>query len=151
MKRVVVIATLLVFVCPAIAQGMIVVNRSMYGLNLGSTMNAARHRFGRPPVVRRGATRTVWSYPTRRIVLQFHDNRLITLATTGSGQRTSRGVGVGSKQQDVIATVPHVSCVKDGSGAFCRVSARRQGRTYFTAFDIAANGLVDSVAVGVLP
>jgi hypothetical protein len=155
MKRVVVIGIVVIasigVVWPAVTQAMIMINRGMFGLSLGASMEQARDRFGRPATVNKGGTRATWAYPRRGIFLQFNGTRLITVATMRPGQRTSRGIGVGSSEQDVIAQVPGVHCVSEGAGAFCRVSSRRHGKTYFTSFEITPSGRVQSVAVGVLP
>jgi len=81
------------------------------------------------------------------IVVVFQgEERVSSVVTTGLGDRTSNGIGVGSPEADVKAHIPGVKCETLGSARSCHTGRLVSGRKV-TDFRIAA-GKVASVFVG---
>ena len=99
---------------PAAAQALIQVDRGIAGARLGNTRAEVRAALGRPEAIRTGANdfgRFVQYRFRGGITVLFQDRREVTLvSTTGRGDRTRRGIGVGSTEAQVKARVRGVRC-----------------------------------------
>jgi hypothetical protein len=151
MKRVALLAAVLALAFPAIASATILINRGMFGVSLGETMKQARQKLGAPGDASHTGGRTIWLYSRRKLGLEFRGthNLLHFLYTENPKERTARGVGVGSSEQDVMRLVPGVKCGTTPGlpGTDCFVFADRHGSTYGTDFSIAKNGRVGNVSI----
>ncbi len=155
LKRIALFTAAAVLVLPPFASATIVINRGMFGVSLGATMKQARQKLGPPTDVSHRRGRTTWFYFHRGLLLDFHGKKqlLHALYTENPKQRTTRGVGVGSTEPDVMRLVPGVQCgtTPGTSGTDCLVFAHRPSGTYATDFSIAANGRVGSVFIDWIP
>jgi hypothetical protein len=143
---------------PAIGSATIVVNRRIFGVGIGATMNHVRRTLGSPSHVERSGT--VWLYRGRHLRLLFDSvlfgglqSRVSFLSTTNPGQRTARGAGVGSTKQDVLRLVRGVRCRRpQKSGTDCLVASKAAtvfGVGTYTDFHLGSKGLVDEVYISV--
>jgi hypothetical protein len=80
------------------------------------------------------------------VVVFQGEERVSSVATSGPGDRTSNGVGVGSLEADVKAHVPGVKCESFGTERSCHTGRLVAGRKV-TDFRLL-NGKVASVFVG---
>jgi hypothetical protein len=152
-KRAAVLVALFATIFPSVASAMIVVDRGMFGVSMGATMKHVRSKLGSPSRVERSGTD--WLYRRRHLTLLFDGprSRLSFLSTTSPGQRTVRGVGVGSTKQDVLRYVAGVRCgPPHKSGTDCLVFS--EAATVFglgpdTEFRIGSTGVVDEVDISV--
>jgi hypothetical protein len=112
MKRLPIPAALAALVVPVQASATIVINRGMYGVSLGATMKHVRQHLGTPTNVLHVGGRTWWVYFQLDATLAFRGkHRLLhSLFTQSTGERTARGAGVGSSEQDVTRLVRGVRC-----------------------------------------
>ena len=99
---------------PTGAAALIQIDRGIAGARLNSTQAEVRAALGRPGRVKRGMNDfgpfTVFRY-RGAITVSFQGNRRVTSVTTkGVGDRTIRGVGVGSTEQSVERKVPGITC-----------------------------------------
>ena len=136
---------------PAAAGATIVVNRGMFGVSVGETMKQAQANLGTAPDTFRDGGRVLWRYPGRRLWLGFSGRRMLLhfLETTNRGQRTARGVGIGSREQDVARLVPGSECgtTPGFPGIDCFAFSRGGGKTVGTDFTIGPHGRVDDVSI----
>jgi len=124
---------------PAAAQALIQVDRGIAGARLGNTRAEVRAALGRPESIRTGANdfgRFVQYRFRGGITVLFQDRREVTLvSTTGRGDRTRRGAGVGSSEAAVKARVRGVRCETIAGSRSCHT-----GR--FTAGEIITDFLI---------
>lgn len=133
------------------AEAMIQLDRGIAGARLGNTKAQVRAALGKPrSVVKRngefGRT-TTFSYRGGLRVI-FLEGRVTLAGTTGPGDRTNRGIGVGSTEQAVKAKVPGVTCATFEGTRLCQRGAEEPGQ-HGTIFFIE-NGRVSRVDVVVL-
>jgi hypothetical protein len=153
LKRIVAIAVVVTWAVPATASATIVLNRGVFGVRIGATMKQVRRKLGGPSHVDR--SRTNWFYRRRHLTVAFDgpQSRVSFLSTTNPGQRTVRGVGVGSSKRDVLQLVPGVRCgrpQKTGTDCFLFAdSPTLFGLFTDTDFRIGAKRIVDEVDIGV--
>jgi len=159
MKRLLLLAALIgaaTLLVPSQAAAIIQLERGISGVRLGDTKREVRQDLGKP---RRIVNRTgelgpftEFRYRGRITVTFFGGNEVTAVATAGPGDRTARGVGVGSTRRQVRNRVPDVRCRNvPGPGpafAFCDRGQRRAGGRV-TAFHIR-NGRVFRVTVGIV-
>jgi len=138
-------------VVPPAASALIQIDRGIAGARIGNTKAQVRTALGTPTRVRNATNEfgpfTVFRY-RGGIRVTFQGRTTVTaVSTTGLGDRTARGVGVGSTGQAVRQRVPGVTCEPvPGGRRFCQTGEGRPGQR-ITAFFIR-NGRVTSVTVG---
>ena len=144
---IVVVAAALAAAAPVEAR--IVVQHSIAGVPLRTTMAAVRSKLGQPLRIRRGRNdfgRYV-EFVYSRVTVSFQSgSRVTALRTRSARERTGRGVGVGSTEARVQARVGGVRCRSDGGFRHCFVGRFLPGRTV-TDFQLR-RGRVVSVVVG---
>ena len=99
---------------PAAAEALIQVDRGIAGARLGNSRAEVRAALGAPESSRSGANDfgrfLQWRF-RGGITVHFQDRREVTsVSTTGRGDRTRRGVGVGSTEAAVRARVRGIRC-----------------------------------------
>ena len=133
------------------AEAVIQVNRGIAGARLGNTRSQVRAALGRPARVQSGTNDfgpfIVFSY-RGGLTVSFQAGRVSGVRTTGRGDRTIRGVGVGSTQAAVRARVPGVRCETIGGTRSCHTGRFLPGQRV-TDFRLL-NGRVRSVTVAVV-
>ena len=99
---------------PASASALVQIDRGIAGARLNNTRAEVRAALGTPASIQRSSN--IFG-PTLRyryrggITVFFQGRRRVTAVfTTGRGDRTSRGVGVGSSERAVRRRVPGVRC-----------------------------------------
>jgi hypothetical protein len=133
------------------ADAMIQLDRGIAGARIGNTKAEVRAALGTPrSVVKRdgefGRTTTFAYRGGLRVI--FLEGRVTLAGTTGRGDRTNRGVGVGSTEQAVKAKVPGVTCATFEGTRLCQRGAEEPGQRG-TIFFIEG-GRVTRVDVAVL-
>jgi hypothetical protein len=132
------------------AGALIQVDRGIAGARLNNTKKEVRAALGKPRTVVRGSNEfgKFLEYRFRGgIRVFFQGRRQVTDATTtGLGDRTRRGVGVGSTEAAVVAKVPGVTCDTIAGFRSCHTHQFLPGQRV-TDFQIV-NGKVSRVSVG---
>jgi hypothetical protein len=127
----------------------IVVHRGIAGLELRMTKAQVRAKLGTPTKVKTGKNEfggfTQFVYPRVTVLFQS-GSRVTALRTSSRAERTSRGVGVGSREADVKAKVAGVKCESVSGARHCYVGKYLPGKR-ITDFSIRG-GKVTSVVVG---
>jgi hypothetical protein len=134
------------------AHAMIQIDRGIAGARIGNTPAEVRAALGTPSSITRGTNEFgPWlNYRfTGGIRVMFQGRRQVTaVSTTGRGDRTSRGVGVGSSEASVRSRVPGVKCETFETIRICHTGDFAPGRRV-TDFRIKG-GKVTSVGVGIV-
>lgn len=149
MAKLIVAATLAALVLAGAATAVVVPQQGIGGVRLGMTKAAVRAQLGKPRTIQQGSNEigafTTFRYPTLSIT--FFAGSMVTSVTTSSMlERTSRGVGVGSRVAEVVAKVAKIRCVTESGFRHCFVGAFTAGRRV-TDFTIK-NGRVARITVG---
>jgi hypothetical protein len=133
------------------AGAVIQLDRAISGARLGNTKAEVRAALGKPRrVIRRdsefGPT-TTFRY-RGGLSVGFLSGRVTLVTTTGLGDRTNRGVGVGSTEQRVRDRVAGVTCETFEGTRICSRGAEQPGErgTFFFIDD----GRVERVDVAIL-
>jgi len=135
---------------PAAASALVQVDRGIAGARLGSTRAEVRAALGPPRTARSGTndfgTFSRWTYRGGITVLFQGRAEVSSVSTTGRGDRTARGVGVGSSERAVRRRVRGIRCETIAGFRSCHT-----GR--FTAGEIITDfllrgGTVRRVSVG---
>jgi hypothetical protein len=131
---------------------MIQIDRGIAGARLGNSRAEVRAALGTPAKVTHG-TNDFGPFTQLRfrggITVSFQgDAKVTAVDTTGRGDRTARGVGVGSSERAVRRRVRGVHCETIAGFRSCHTGALRAGRR-ITDFHIR-NGRVTRVTVGVV-
>jgi len=131
------------------ATAVVVPQRGIAGVQLGMTKAAVRGQLGKPRKIEQGSNEigpfTTFRYPTLSITF-FGGPRVTSVTTTSPTERTSRGVGVGSRTSEVLAKVAKVRCVTESGFRHCFVGSFVPGKRV-TDFTIK-NGKVARITVG---
>jgi hypothetical protein len=153
MKRLAPLAALvlaMVLLAAPSASALIQVDRGIAGARLGNTKAQVRTALGQPRRVVNGnnvfGRFTVFRYAGGIRVTFQSGNRVTAVTTTGLGDRTARGVGVGSTGRAVRRRVPGVICEAVPELRICQTGTGEPGERT-TAFFIR-NGRVFRVTVG---
>jgi len=130
------LAVLSSLVLPAAAGAVIQLDRAISGARINNTKSEVRTALGEPRrVIKRdglfGPT-TEFRYRGGLRVL-FLNGRVTLAGTTGLGDRTNRGVGVGSSEQKVKNRVPGVTCETFEGTRICSRGGEQPGKrgTFF--------------------
>jgi hypothetical protein len=137
---------------PPSAPALVQVDEGIAGARLGNSRDEVRAALGRPASVRRG-TNDFGPWLQYRyaggIRVFFQGRRTVTgVTTTGRGDRTARGVGVGSTEAAVAARVPGVTCETIAGGRSCHTGDFEPGATV-TDF-VIRGGRVQRITVGIV-
>jgi hypothetical protein len=139
------------FAAPS-AHALIQVDRGIAGVRIGSSQAEVRAALGAPARVVRGRNEfgrfVVFRY-AGGIRVTFQGGRQVsTVSTTGLGDRTAGGIGVGSTEGAVDQGVPGVLCEAVAGDRLCHTGDFRPGER-MTVFVIRA-GEVFRVDVGIV-
>jgi hypothetical protein len=142
-------AALIVWAAPA--QALIRTQKGMDGIRLNMTQDQMRAVLGEPTSTKQGFNDfggyTQFVYP-RRVTITFQGNERVTgISTSGRSERTSRGIGVGSTENDVVSKVSHSRCDTIADVRTCHVGSFAPGHRV-TVFLISKHGHVSTVTVG---
>jgi hypothetical protein len=118
------------------AEAVIQLDRAVSGARLGNSKSEVRTALGKP---RRVINRDGLFGPTTEfryrggLRVLFLNGRVTLAGTTGKGDRTNRGVGVGSSEQAVENKVPGVTCETFEGTRICSRGAEQPGEkgTFF--------------------
>ncbi len=135
----------------ASAQALIRPQKGMAGIRLDMTQDQMKAVLGEPASVKQGVNDfggyTQFVYP-RKLTVTFQGNTRITgISTKGRSERTARGIGVGSTENDILAKVTHSRCDTIASVRTCHVGNFLPGRRV-TSFLMSRRGHVVSVTIG---
>jgi hypothetical protein len=132
------------------AHALIQLDRGIAGARIGATRAQVKAALGKPVKTRAGSNdfgRFVQYSFSGAIVVTFQgEDRVTSVLTSGLGDRTSNGIGVGSPEADVKLHVPGVKCETIAGSRSCHTGKFLAGRKV-TDFRISA-GKVTSVFVG---
>jgi hypothetical protein len=146
-------ACLAALAAPAGASALIQVDRGIAGVRLNNTQAQVRAALGTPRSIRTGTNDfggfTQFRYRGGIRVLFSGGDRVTLVSTTGLGDRTIRGVGVGSRERAVRRKVPGVRCLTVAGDRMCHTN-RFEGGRRVTVFLIRPNGRVRRVDVGIV-
>ena len=100
---------------PAGAGAIIQVDRGIAGVRVGNTPAQVKAALGRPDSARKGRDAfgpfTRYRYTAESITVEFQGSKgVVRVSTTGVGDRTRRGVGVGSPEKTVKERVRGITC-----------------------------------------
>jgi hypothetical protein len=99
---------------PPTAGALIQLNRGIAGVRLNNTKAEVRAALGKPRRVIHGMNDfggfTRYHYGGRIDVIFQSGNQVTSVTTAGLGDRTARGVGVGSRERTVKRRTPGVKC-----------------------------------------
>jgi len=146
-------AALAALAAPAGASALIQIDKGIAGVRLGNTPAQVRAALG-PPSSTRTETNDFGPFTTYRyrggLRVLFSGGDSVTLVgTTGLGDRTIRGVGVGSRERAVRRRVPGVRCRTIAGDRLCHTNRFAGGETV-TVFLLRPNGRVWRVDVGIV-
>ncbi len=150
-KLVTIAAALLVGLgAPAAAQALIQVDRGIAGARLGNTRAEVRAALGAPAASRSGTNDfgrfLQWRFRGGITVIFQGRRRVSSVSTTGRGDRTPRGAGVGSTEAAVRKRVRGVRCQTIAGTRSCHTGRFRAGEIV-TDF-LLRSGKVSRVTVG---
>ena len=142
-----------VLLVPGSAGATIQVDRGIGGARIGNTQAQVRAALGKPDRVRNGrndfSSFTRYRYVPEKIEVMFQGGtRVTSVSTTGAGDRTTRGVGVGSREGTVRAFVPRVRCETIAGTRSCHTGRFTAG-SRVTDF-LIRRGRVVRVTVGIV-
>jgi hypothetical protein len=155
LARIVLAAGLAVLAAPAGASAMIQVDRGIAGARLNNTEAQVRAALGAPRSIQTGTNdfggfrQFRYRGGIRVLFSGALSGRVSLVSTTGLGDRTSRGVGVGSRERAVRRKVPGVRCETLSGDRMCHTN-EFQGGQRVTVFFIRPNGRVRRVDVGIV-
>jgi hypothetical protein len=143
-------ATLAALALPAAAPALVQIDKGIAGARLGSTIAEVHAALGRPARVANGSNdfgRFRQETYKGGIVVFYQGARTVTsVVTTGLGDRTAKGVGVGSTEAAVRANVAGVRCETTLGSRSCHTGRFTAGRRVTDFF--IRRGRVARVTVG---
>jgi len=114
------------------ALALIQLDRGISGVRIGNTRAQVKAALRQPDQVARRLERlrrfVQYSYAGGIVVVFQGEERVSSVVTTGLGDRTSNGIGVGSPEADVKAHIPGVKCETLGSARSCHTGRLVSGR-----------------------
>jgi hypothetical protein len=132
------------------ATAMIQVDHGIAGARLGASRTAVRAALGTPDKVFGGRNEfgsyTRYTYAGGLKVFFQGKTAVSSIYTTGLGDRTATGVGVGSTEAEVVAGVKGVKCETIGGSRSCHTGSFKPGKRV-TDF-VLSGGKVVSVNLG---
>jgi hypothetical protein len=135
---------------PGAAAALVQIDKGIAGARLGNTVAQVHAALGRPGRVANGSNdfgRFRQETYAGGIVVFYQGARTVTsVVTTGLGDRTAKGVGVGSTEAAVRANVPGVRCETVAGSRSCHTHSFRPGRRVTDFF--FRRGRVARVTVG---
>jgi hypothetical protein len=156
MKRTILLAAAALALAAVPAGATIVVQQGMAGLKLGMTRVQAHARRGAPTsskVVKDTILGKVRIERYGSVQVGYDGNKasskIVNFDTTGTAQRTSKGIGVGSKEADVAARVRHATCSDADGFEHCVVGEFATPGKTATVFFINSHGRVGRVSIGI--
>ena len=148
----VVVAAVVALALAIPARATIVPQKGMAGIRIGMTKGEVRGVLGRPLRIVRATggfgPYTVFHYPALVQVFFGRDVTVTNIRTTGRRERTARGAGVGSTEDQVKRAVPGLRCERFRSFRDCYLGRFLPGRRV-TLFRLRG-GRVVQVDVGVV-
>ena len=152
MRRLSLLLAVSFFVLASDAVAMIQIDRGIAGARLGASRDDVRAALGKPTKAAGGTNEFGrWvRYDFAGGLRVFFQGRthVTSVTTTGLGDRTAKGVGVGSTEADVTANVPKVKCETFESIRTCHTSDLLPGKRV-TDF-LITNGKVARITVGIV-
>lgn len=134
------------------ADALIQVNRGIAGARIGNSRAEVRAALGSPAGVATGTNDfgpwVRYRYAGGIRVMFQGRNQVTSVTLTGRGDRTSRGVGVGSSEAVVKARVSGITCDTFGTFRSCHTGSFQAGRR-ITDFQMS-EGRVSAVVVGIV-
>jgi hypothetical protein len=138
---------------PGEAAAIIQIDRGISGVRIDNTKRQVRAALGTPKNIDHGSNDfgpfTEFRYAGKIRVLFSGGNRVTLVSTRGLGDRTARGVGVGSTRRAVRNRVPGVTCEPPSIGLRVCHTNEFVGGQRVTSF-ILRNGRVIRADVGVV-
>jgi len=135
---------------PAAASALVQVDRGIAGARLGSSRAEVRAALGAPRTARSGTNDfgdfSRWTYRGGITVLFQGRAEVSSVSTTGRGDRTARGVGVGSSEQAVRRRVRGIRCETIVGSRSCHTGRFTAGEI-ITDF-VIRGGTVRRISVG---
>jgi hypothetical protein len=153
--RALLLAIALALAPAGVAQAKIVPQHGIAGADLGMTQSQVRHVLGKPDQITHlhndfsGTTDLIYGYGPTNVTFSGTGLPVTMVRTTSRGQRTARGVGVGSSRTSVRSRVPGARCRTDAGRPHCYVGSFTPGRTV-TDFILSGKGRVEAVTVGIV-
>jgi hypothetical protein len=143
-------ALLAALAAPSAASAMVQIDRGIAGARLGNTRAEVRAALGKPSKVITGSNDfgpfTTFRYRGRLLVNFQGSKRVSSVSTSGRGDRTAAGVGVGSSEAAVKAKVKGVKCETIAGSRSCHTNDFTVGQRV-TDF-IITGGKVTRISVG---
>ena len=137
---------------PATADAMIQIDKGIAGARVNNTKAQVRAALGTPASVKHGTNEfgafTQFRYAGGLRVGFQGGSRVTSIDLTGPGDRTARGVGVGSTERAVRRKVAGVTCETVAGFRSCHTDALEPGKRV-TDFHIR-KGRVSRVTVGIV-
>ena len=137
-------------VLPAGASALIQVDKGIAGARLNNTTAQVHAALGQPTRAQVGRNEfgafRQETYKGGIVVFYQGGRRVTSVTTTGLGDRTAKGVGVGSTEQAVRANVPGVRCGTIAGFRSCHTNAFLPGRRVTDFF--IRRGVVTRVSLG---
>ena len=134
------------------ADALIQIDRGIAGARIGNTRAEVRTALGSPSDTSSGTNDfgpfVRYTYAGGIQVVFQGRTRVTSVRLTGRGDRTSRGVGVGSREASVKANVSGITCETFGSFRTCHTGSGEPGQR-ITDFQIKG-GRVTAVVVGIV-
>jgi hypothetical protein len=137
---------------PAQAGAYIQIDRGIAGARIGNTQAQVKTALGNPKLTKTGTNdfgpfTQLYYEGGLRVFFQGND-KVTAINTTGLGDRTAKGVGVGSTENAVKSKVPGVKCETFGTFRTCHTGTGNPGER-ITDF-VIKNGKVTRVTVGIV-